>query len=92
MPTTRSCWAQPRWPCSTSTSATRCSLSYGTPADAPLYIPPTPLVIVGTATFPAVGFESFVADHTSMGTGALFSEGIFPPAFQRAVAEPATRT
>jgi hypothetical protein len=59
-------------------------LSYGTPADAPLYIPPTRLVIVGTATFPAVGFESLVADHTSMGTGALFSEAIFPPAFQRA--------
>jgi len=60
-------------------------LSYGTPADAPLYIPPTRLVIVGTATFPAVGFESLVADHTSMGTGALFSEAIFPPAFQRAI-------
>jgi hypothetical protein len=60
-------------------------LSYGTPADAPIYIPPTRLVIVGTATFPAVGFESLVADHTSMGTGALFSEAIFPPAFQRAV-------
>jgi hypothetical protein len=63
-------------------------LSYGTPADAPVYIPPTPLVIVGTATFPAVGFASFVADHTSMGTGALFSEGIFPPAFQKAVGSP----
>jgi hypothetical protein len=59
-------------------------VSYGSRADAPLYIPPTPLVIVGTATFPAVGFESLVADHTSMGTGALFSEAIFPPAFQRA--------
>ncbi len=60
-------------------------LSYGTPADAPIYIPPTPLTIVGTATFPAVGFESLVADHTSMGTGAMFSEAIFPPAFKRAV-------
>ena len=47
------------------------SVSYVTPADAPLYVPPTRLVIVGTATFPAVGFVSFVADHTSMGTGAL---------------------
>lgn len=27
-------------------------VGYGTPADAPLYIPPTPLMIVGTATFP----------------------------------------
>lgn len=60
-------------------------LSYGSPADAPLYVPPTRLLVVGTATFPAVGYESLVADHTSMGTGALFSEGIFPPAFQRAV-------
>ncbi len=60
-------------------------VSYGTRADAPLYIPPTRLVIVGTATFPAVGYESLVADHTSMGTGALFSEGIFPRAFQRAI-------
>ena len=41
------------------------------PKDAPVYIPPTPLVIVGTATFPAVGYASIIADHTSMGTGAL---------------------
>lgn len=61
------------------------SVSYGAPADAPLYVPPTRLVIVGTATFPAVGFESLVADHTSMGTGALFSEAVFPPAFQQAI-------
>lgn len=60
-------------------------LSYGTAANAPTYLPPTPLVIVGTATFPAVGYASSVADHTSMGTGALFSAGIFPPTFQRAV-------
>jgi putative ABC transport system permease protein len=32
-----------------------------------------------------VGYESLVADHTSMGTGALFSEGIFPLAFQRVI-------
>jgi hypothetical protein len=60
-------------------------VSYGSRADAPIYIPPTPVVIVGTATFPAVGYESLVADHTSMGTGAMFSEAIFPPAFQHAV-------
>ena len=64
------------------------SVSYGTPADAPLYVPPTRLVIVGTATFPAVGFVSFVADHTSMGTGALLSEGVMPQAFQRALQYP----
>lgn len=60
-------------------------VSYQSPDDAPIYIPPTPLRIVGTATFPAVGYESLVADHTSMGTGALFSEGIYPPAFRQAI-------
>ncbi|MGA2520331.1 MAG: FtsX-like permease family protein [Acidimicrobiales bacterium] len=60
-------------------------VGYQGPQDAPIYIPPTPLRVVGTATFPAVGFESLVADHTSMGTGALFSEGIFPPAFLQAI-------
>jgi hypothetical protein len=60
-------------------------VSYQSPKDAPIYIPPTRLLIVGTATFPAVGYESLVADHTSMGTGAMFSEGIFPPAFARVV-------
>ena len=59
-------------------------LSYETPTDAPIYLPPTPLKIVGTATFPAVGYASFIADHTSMGTGALFSEGVFSSAFLRA--------
>jgi hypothetical protein len=61
------------------------SVTYGTPADAPLYVPPTRLVIVGTATFPAVGYSSFIADHTSMGTGALISKGVLPPTFQRAI-------
>ena len=64
------------------------SVSYETARDAPVYIPPTQLVIVGTATFPAVGYASFVAEHTSMGTGALVSTGIHPPAFQRAVQSP----
>jgi hypothetical protein len=47
------------------------TISLGTKKNAPYYIPPTPLVIVGTATLPAVGYASFVAEHTSMGTGAL---------------------
>lgn len=46
-------------------------VSLGTKKDAPYYIPSTTLVVVGTATLPAVGFSSFVAEHTSMGTGAL---------------------
>ena len=60
------------------------TVSFGSPKDAPIYIPPTPLLIVGTATFPAVGSSSFIADHTSMGTGALVSVGVEPPAFHRA--------
>jgi len=47
------------------------TVSLGTKKNAPYYLAPTPLVIVGTATLPAVGYASFVAEHTSMGTGAL---------------------
>jgi FtsX-like permease family len=61
------------------------TFSYGTPKDAPIYVPPTRLTVVGTATMPAVGFASAVSDHTSMGTGALLSDGILPPAFQKAM-------
>jgi hypothetical protein len=60
------------------------TVSYGSPKDAPIYIPPTPLLIVGTATFPAVGTSSFIADHPSMGTGALVPVGVEPPAFHQA--------
>lgn len=58
-------------------------LTLGNPADRPLYIPPLKLRVVGTATFPAVGFASTVADHTSMGTGALIAFGVDPPAVAR---------
>jgi hypothetical protein len=44
-------------------------LSEGTPRSTPFYIPPTPLVVVGTATFPAIGYSSIIASHPSMGTG-----------------------
>ena len=47
-------------------------LSEGTPKSAPFYIPPTPLVVVGTATFPAIGYSSIIASQPSMGTGAMF--------------------
>ncbi len=46
-------------------------VSLGTKKDAPYYLAATRLTIVGTATMPAVGYSSFVAEHTSMGTGAL---------------------
>ena len=61
------------------------TLSYGSHADAPVWIPPTRLLIVGTATFPAIGFASTVSDHTSMGTGVLFSFQMLPRAFRNAI-------
>ena len=59
-------------------------VSFGLPWDAPFYIPPTKVRVVGTATMPAVGFSSVISDHTSMGIGALTSRSIEPGAFQRA--------
>ena len=64
------------------------AVSYGTPSEAPLYIPPTRLLIVGTATMPAVTTSATLADHPSMGIGALLSTAIAPPAFQQAVSNP----
>ena len=63
-------------------------LSEGTPRSAPFYIPPTPLVVVGTATFPAIGYSSIIASHPSMGTGALVPSAVEPPAWQRASVSP----
>jgi hypothetical protein len=64
------------------------TFTYGTPADAPVYVPPTKMVIVGTATFPAVGYTSFVEDHTSMGSGALLPTGVVPAAFKKVLRSP----
>jgi putative ABC transport system permease protein len=61
-------------------------VSYGAPKDAPVYIAPTPLLIVGTATMPAIGVSGHL--HTSMGTGALLPTGLEPAAFKRALAQP----
>jgi hypothetical protein len=63
-------------------------VSYGTPNEAPLNIPPTRLVIVGTATMPAVATSATLADHTSMGIGAMLTTAMAPPAFLRAVTNP----
>ena len=60
--------------------------SYGSPNDAPVYLPPTNLVVVGTATMPAVGTSG--ALHPSMGTGAVIAQGIEPPALRRALTQP----
>jgi hypothetical protein len=62
-------------------------VSYGAPKDAPVYVPPTPLVIVGTATMPAIGVSGHL--HPSMGTGALIpSSGLEPAAFKKALTNP----
>jgi MacB-like periplasmic core domain/FtsX-like permease family len=61
-------------------------VSYGTPADAPIYVPPTTMRIVGTATLPAIGNSG--ALHTSMGTGAIIPDAIEPPAMRRALTNP----
>ena len=61
--------------------------SFGSPNTAPLYLPPAKLVIVGTATLPAIGGASTFADHPSMGTGALLSDQI-SPAFVHAIQNP----
>ncbi len=64
------------------------TFSYGSPKDAPVYVAPTRLTVVGTATMPAVGFASVVSDHTSMGTGALLSNGVLSRAFLGAMNSP----
>jgi len=58
--------------------------SYGTPDEAPLYIPPTRLTVVGTATLPAINASATLADHVSMGIGALVPIGAVPAAMQAA--------
>ena len=61
------------------------SVSYGSKSSAPIYIAPTTMTIVGTATFPAIGYASAVAEHTSMGTGAMLPEGFEPRSFAQAL-------
>ena len=61
------------------------TLTYGSKASAPFYVPPTVLHVVGTATMPAIGFPSSEGDHTSMGTGALLPSDVIPAAFQKAL-------
>jgi hypothetical protein len=48
--------------------------SYGSPRDTPVYVPPMKFVIVGTATFPAIG--PALSLHPSMGVGAVIPEGV----------------
>jgi hypothetical protein len=62
------------------------SVTYGTPKDAPVYVPPTRLVIVGTATLPAVGTS--LSLHSSMGTGAIVDTGVEPASMRKFLASP----
>ena len=61
------------------------TVSYGARSDAPIYVPPTRLLIVGTATFPTIGYASTISDHTSMGTGMLMTFQMLPKAFATAL-------
>jgi hypothetical protein len=60
--------------------------SYGAPQDAPVYVAPRPFVIVGTATFPAVGPS--LSLHTSMGIGAIIPHGIQSAAMRKFLTQP----
>ncbi len=64
------------------------TVGFGNPSDGALYAPPRTLHIVGTTTLPAVGYASFVQDHTSMGYGAMFAFAALPRSFQSAVSDP----
>ncbi len=59
-------------------------LTYGSASQTPVYVPPTRLTIVGSATLPAAGYPSIVSDHPSMGTGAVVPVGVEPEAMQAA--------
>ena len=60
--------------------------TYGTKKDYPVYVPPTKLTIVGTATLPAIG--GTLSLHTSMGVGAIIPLNIEPPAFKKFIRTP----
>ena len=61
-------------------------VSYGSPQDAPVYVPPTRLTIVGTASLPAVGDP--LSGHPSMGTGAIVAEGLEPASMRKFLLSP----
>lgn len=58
-------------------------LSYGTKADAPAYVPPSTVTIVGTATLPAIGRSQVL--HTSMGIGAVLDSGVITGSLHAAI-------
>ncbi len=62
------------------------TVSYGSPHDFPVYVPPTPLLVVGIATMPAIGTAGTL--HVSMGTGVLVPTGVEPAAMKQALKNP----
>jgi hypothetical protein len=54
---------------------------YGSPKNAPVYVPPTKVRIVGVATLPAIG--GTLSLHSEMGVGAMIPRLIEPPAFRK---------
>jgi hypothetical protein len=62
------------------------SIRYGTSKDAPVWVPPTTMLIVGSSTLPAVGGSQQL--RTSMGVGAIVPMGVEPPAFQKFLHSP----
>jgi hypothetical protein len=61
-------------------------VSYGTAKDFPVYVPRTRLVVVGSATMPAIGNSGSL--HPSMGTGAVIAKAIESLSLQKALENP----
>jgi hypothetical protein len=61
-------------------------VSYGTKKDFPVYVPPTRVKVVGTATLPAIGGVFDL--HTSMGVGAILPIDAEPPAMRQFLHSP----
>ena len=65
-------------------------VQYGTKKDYPVYVPPTKMKIVGTATLPAIGGQLTL--HSSMGVGAMVPLTIEPPTFMKLYCVPSSRS
>lgn len=61
-------------------------VTYGSKKDAPVYVAPTSMKIVGTATLPSVG--GTLTLHSSMGVGAILPIDIEPTAFKKFLHSP----
>jgi hypothetical protein len=59
------------------------TIAYGTKADAPAYVAPLKVTIVGTATLPAIGRAQEL--HPSMGTGAVIDSAVITTGLYRAL-------